>query len=153
MEIWKSLDQTLGVDSVSGVADALDRLGERLVQECEDGGLAARVANLEERVNQLHMQLAGFNISRYVYLILVTHHEQKFTNIRHACGLAKIPNINIQTNKFALFNQANMLGKGRAGAWKILPGTFTSRLRAARSSAAIGAFSNTTKCRRGKRES
>ena len=101
VEIWKSLDQTLGVDSVSGVADALDRLGERLVQECEDGGLAARVANLEERVNQLHMQLAGFNISRYVYLILVTHHEQKITNI----GMPKYQTLIFERNKFALFNQ------------------------------------------------
>ena len=101
MEIWKSLDQTLGVDSVSGVADALDRLGERLVQECGDGGLAARVANLEERVNQLHMQLAGFNISRYVYLILVTHHEQKITNI----GMPKYQTLIFERNKFALFNQ------------------------------------------------
>jgi len=47
-----------------GVADALDRLGDRLVQQCEEGGLASRVANLEERINQLHMQLASFNISR-----------------------------------------------------------------------------------------
>ena len=59
-----SADQTLGRNS--SVVDALDRLGERLAQQCGDGGLASRVASLEERINQLHMQLAGFNISRYV---------------------------------------------------------------------------------------
>ena len=46
------------------MASALDRLGDRLVQQCEDGGLASRVASLEERINQLHMQLASFNLSR-----------------------------------------------------------------------------------------
>ena len=51
------------------MADALDRLGERLVQHCgEEGGLASRVVRLEERINQLHIQLAGFNTSRFVYV-------------------------------------------------------------------------------------
>ena len=62
LEIWLCLDQTLGGDS--GVVSALDRLGDRLVQQCEEGGLATRVASLEERINQLTMQLASFNISR-----------------------------------------------------------------------------------------
>ena len=46
------------------MASALDRLGDRLVQHCEEGGLASRVASLEERINQLTMQLASFNLSR-----------------------------------------------------------------------------------------
>ena len=47
------------------MAEALDRLGDRLVQHCEEGGLTSRVANLEEKINQLQMQLASFNFSRY----------------------------------------------------------------------------------------
>jgi len=53
-----------GEDGDSGVASALDRLGDKLVQHCEEGGFASRVARLEERINQLTMQLASFNISR-----------------------------------------------------------------------------------------
>ena len=58
------------------MANALDRLGERLVQKCgEEGGLASRVARLEERINQLHIQLAGFNTSRFVYMCIHETHK------------------------------------------------------------------------------
>ena len=62
LEFLLCVDQTLSGDS--DVASALDRLGDKLVQQCEEGGLASRVASLEERINQLTMQLASFNMSR-----------------------------------------------------------------------------------------